>query len=299
VMLAPFVYVSLGQQLVTCVCQGLNRINLLAMQQIAPYAILLPLTAIEIFIFRSYSLPIAVANYLVVFTAIVASGIMRAGVSFTGSSERIRDIRRENKTTGFPLYVGGLFGVASAQVIALWVTQYTDSTEYGYYALGLAISSPLGVLVSAVGSVIFRASAEQHSLSRGVLWAVFTFAGLLGCVYWAGTVIFLVPLFGAKYAPALPISHLLGVGALMIGCGDIFQRFLGAKGRGALLGTAAVCTGVVGVSSAAFLLRPYGVYGAAFSSILAGTTYLFAMVFLYLNRPRGLRNKVDSSVSIL
>ncbi len=41
------------------------------------------------------------------------------------------------------LYRRHLSGVASAQLISLWVTQFVDPTHYGQYALALAVSNPL------------------------------------------------------------------------------------------------------------------------------------------------------------
>jgi hypothetical protein len=76
----------------------------------------------------------------------------------------------------------------------------------------------------------------------------------------------------------------------MIGWGDIFQRFLGAHGRGKALGSAAVLTGSVGIASAAFLVPRWNEYGAIASSILAAATYLGSMLTLYVRHTTARRH---------
>ncbi len=63
---APFLYVTLGQYMIGSICQGLNRISLLSFQQVLPYILLLPITAIQMFVFEKYSLYAAVIVYVAV-----------------------------------------------------------------------------------------------------------------------------------------------------------------------------------------------------------------------------------------
>jgi O-antigen/teichoic acid export membrane protein len=288
----PFLYVTLGQQMLTNICQGLNRIPLLAAQQVVPYAILLPVTVVQVFLLHSYSLGAAVAGYVAVFSGVIVLGVVRAGVSFDGLRAWTRAIRNENRATGMPIYVGGIFGVASAQLIALWVTQFTTPEQYGHFALALAVSTPLGVMVSSIGTVIFRSSASEASLSRRVLAYSFGFGALLLLAFLVVIQTLLTRVFGSQYGPSVPLAQVMGIGSLMIGWGDIFQRFLGAKGRGTSLGRVAVCTGLIGVTSAAFLLPSRGAAGAALSSVFAAVTYLGLMLVLY-SRRRGARGTLN------
>jgi O-antigen/teichoic acid export membrane protein len=89
-------------------------------------------------------------------------------------------------------------------------------------------------------------------------------------------------MFGAKFAPAVPLAQWLSLGAIAIGCGDVLQRYLGANGLGRALGVASVLTGVVGSATAALLLPRLQVTGAVASSILGSLTYFLALAALYL-----------------
>ncbi len=166
IWVAPFLYVTIGQAMIGSICQGLNRISVLSAQQVMPYVLLLPITAAQVYLWRKYSLQAAVIGYIAVFSAVITVGFYRIGVAFTRWRSWLRAVVGENRRTGFPMYIGGLFGVASAQVIAMWVADFVDPVRYGQYALALSASSPLSVLVSSVGSVIFRSSSRSDRSSR-------------------------------------------------------------------------------------------------------------------------------------
>jgi O-antigen/teichoic acid export membrane protein len=282
IWVAPFLYVSLGQYMIGSICQGLNRISVLSFQQVLPYILLLPITAVQISVFHKYSLQAAIIGYIAVFSAVITFGFFRLGVAFTHSRSWLRVISAENRRTGFPIYIGGIFGVASAHLVALWVAEFAEVSRYGQYALALAVSSPLAVSVSSIGTVIFRSSSSSKSLSKKILCYSFGFGGLLGVVYFIATENLLVRAFGSQYTRSVRMAQVLGVGSLMIGWGDIFQRFLGAQGQGKKMCIAAVSTGIVGIVSAAILLPKWDAYGAIVSSVLAATTYFGLNLALYI-----------------
>jgi len=280
IWVAPFLYVTLGQTMIGSICQGLNRIPLLSYQQVLPYLLLLPITAAQVYLWHNYSLQAAIVAYVAVYSAVITFGFYRLGTVFTGWRSRLHAVVGENRYTGFPMYIGGLFGVASAQVIAMWVAEFVDPSRYGQYALALAVSSPLSVLISSVGSVVFRSSSRSNSLPAKTLGFSFGFGGMLGLAYFVATESLLVRLFGSAYGPTVRMAQLMGIGGLLIGWGDIFNRFLGARGQGRGLGLVAVSTGTVGIVSAAILLPRWNAYGAIAASVLAAGAY-FAMMFAF------------------
>jgi O-antigen/teichoic acid export membrane protein len=282
IYVAPFFYVTLGQYMITSICQGLNRISLLSSQQILPYLLILPATAVQLFLFRKYSYQAALITYLAAFTIVIAVGFRGLGFKFSQGRKWFGLMTTENRRTGFPIYIGGLFGVASAQIVAMWVAEFVSLTRYGQYALALAVSAPVSVLVSSVGTVTFRSGLSSKSLSAKVLSASLGFSVLLAAAFFAATEILLVRAFGDQYGPSVQMAQVMGFGGLMIGWGDIFQRFLGAHGQGKVLGSAAVLTGSIGILSAAFLVPRWNAYGAIASSILAAATYFGSMLLLYL-----------------
>jgi O-antigen/teichoic acid export membrane protein len=282
IWVAPALCVTLGQYMLGSVCQGLNRISVLSFQQVLPYVILVPATAIQLFLFHEYSLSAAIIGYVAAFFLVVVLGFFQLGVAFRQWQFWLRAMLSENRGTGFPIYVGGVFGVASAQLIAMWVADFADPVQYGQYALALAVSAPLGVLVSSVGTVIFRSSSRSAALSKKLLTSSFGLGGVLGLMFFVATEYLLVWAFGNEYSPAVQMAQLLGVASLMIGWGDIFQRFLGAHGLGKGLGMAATCAGLVGMITAAMLLHRWATYGAVVASLMAAVAYLGSMIGMYI-----------------
>jgi O-antigen/teichoic acid export membrane protein len=279
---SPALFITLGQLMVSSACQGMGRIGALATQQVLPYLILLPATALQIFVLDQYSTSAALGGYVLTFTLVLALGFQRLGLGFDGMPAAWRAMRRELALTGFPIYVGGVFGVASAQFVSIWTASFVPDDEYGQYALALAVAAPLGVLLSSIGTVIFRRSTKWRRLPGAVIAMTVSLAAVLLVAFLISTEWFLVPMFGAKFAPAVPLAQWLSLGAIAIGCGDVLQRYLGANGLGRALGVASVLTGVVGSGTAALLLPRLQVTGAVASSILSSLTYFFALTALYM-----------------
>lgn len=288
--MSPALLVTLGQLMVSSACQGLGRIPLLASQQVLPYVILLPVTALQLFAWRHYSLTAALVGYVATFLVVILIGFHRLGVSFRGLRTAWSALRRENRRTGFPIYVGGVFGVASTQFIAMWVAAFVAPDDYGQYALAVAVSAPLGVLLSSIGTVIFRSSARLSRLPGDLIVLTAGTCLALGLAYWVATQWFLTVVFGDKYGPAVWMAQLLGIASLLVGLGDILQRFLGAHGLGRRLGAASVATGLVGMGTAALLLPRMTTLGAIVAAICAAATYVTLLAIVYVRYTRVVRD---------
>lgn len=280
--MVPFTYITLGQYMIRNICQGLNRIKLLAAHQVLPYVILLPVTALQIYVLNRFSLGAAIGGYVAVFSVMILAGFAQLGIRFSNLRPRLATIFAENRRTGLPIYVGGVFGVASAHGITLAVAEFVDPVRYGQYALAVGVATPLSILVSSVGTVIFRSSVGRVALSRSTLWASLLLGLALMLCFVVGAELFLVAAFGAEYAPSVRMAEALGVSALLVGWGDILQRFLGANGYGRALALSAVAAGTVGTISAVLILPTCAVYGAIACSVLVSGVYFAAMVMLYL-----------------
>jgi O-antigen/teichoic acid export membrane protein len=89
-------------------------------------------------------------------------------------------------------------------------------------------------------------------------------------------------LFTSRFSEAGQLARFLAFGAVAHGLGDLFNRFLGAHGRGRNLRNAAFLEGVVNVSGYLVLVGLIGTWGAAITAVLAGVGYLTCMVYYYV-----------------
>jgi len=68
----------------------------------------------------------------------------------------------------------------------------------------------------------------------------------------------------------------------MQGLGDYFNRFLGAHGRGKELRNGAIAAGIMNVAGYIFLVKYFGIVGAASTKLFTGIIYCSMMIFYYV-----------------
>jgi O-antigen/teichoic acid export membrane protein len=289
-VVAPlFLYITVLEYVISNLCTGANNIRLLSSQLAMPVSLVLIFTAVQVYILKSYGLWQALAAFAISHTVIIAVGIRRLRPSMKALRAHIAAVVHENRTTGLPVYFGQLLGVVSVQLISLMIPAFVGMKNYAQYALAYSISAPLALVASTLGTVIFRSSADAGRLPRKVVLYSFGGCAALAAVYVLLIRILIFWLFGERYLPAAPMAQVMGVGALMVGLGDILNRYLGANGRGRMLLTGAAVTGIVAVASAAALLPSFGAMGASISRGVANAAYLASMIALYKLRNAKIR----------
>jgi O-antigen/teichoic acid export membrane protein len=281
VAVTPLLVVTIGQNVLTNICQGLGRIDFIGMLQVSPFLILLPATVLQIYCFESFTLTAAIVGYALAFSTVLLALFGALGVGAKCDINIWRDILSEVKKTGAPIYIGALFGVATVQFVAMWAAEFMDSATYGKYSLALAVSSPLGVMISSIGTVIFRTSATRLKLSNELLTGTFAVTLVLAISYLFITQYGLTIIFGEKYRDAVVIAQVLGIGSLMFGVGDVFHRFLGANGFGKSLGLISIASGLTCIVLAATLMPSWPVGGALWSLVASGIVYLGLLIVFY------------------
>ena len=112
------------------------------------------------------------------------------------------------------LWVSTLLSVVLAQVDLLLVNRYTDAQSAGYYALALNLSLKVDILNQTLQVVLLPTVAALTTLAqmRGYLRDSFRRTlGLAGLLVIAGVVArpFILLVYGADYAPAVPLFYLL------------------------------------------------------------------------------------------
>jgi O-antigen/teichoic acid export membrane protein len=281
-VIAPlFLYISVLEYVISNLCTGTNNIRLLSSQLALPVALLLLFTLAQIYILKSYGLAQALVAFALAHTIVIAVGIRRIRPSLKDLRANMAAVLKENRTTGLPIYFGQLVGVVSVQLISLMIPAFVGMENYAQYALAYSISAPLALVASTLGTVLFRASADSGRLPRRVIYYSFGGCAAVAAAYVLLIRILILWLFGDRYLPAVPMAQAMGVGALMVGLGDMLNRYLGANGKGRLLLIGAAFTGAAAVASAAALLPAWGAMGASVSRAIANAAYLAAMVMLY------------------
>lgn len=203
----------------------------------------------------------------------------------------VKELFKENKFNGRPIYFGSLAGVATTHIAGLSISYFMNNTQVGFFMLALTICSPLLVIPSVMGTVFFKQFATIRSIPNKVFYfsilstlaALVVFYGLIEKV--------VVTFYTEEYLPVADISKYLIIGFIFHGLGDLINRFLGAKGQGRLLRNAAYMVGIVNVLGYTILIKIFNINGAIITKILASGLYLAVMYIYYLNFVKSNRTK--------
>jgi glycosyltransferase involved in cell wall biosynthesis len=262
------------------ILQGSNQIYMLSLLTAIPT--LLYLFAIIILsrlhlISANIVLLTSQSSYLVVIFFVV----MWLRPSFKSTGHWWKAIREQNKTYGMPVYRGSLANVASSYLGRLAISYWADNTAIGFYSLANSLTDPLKLIPNAVATSSFRSFANQKSVSKRVFIATlgFSILTLLAALLFFGEPLSWV--YTKGFAPVGSMARALSVGAIMVGFGDFFNRFLGAHGKGNVLQNVAYIVGGVEVAGLLLFVPLWGAWGAIITSVLAGATYFLFMYGYY------------------
>ena len=188
---------------------------------------------------------------------------------------------KENRSFGWPIYIGSLAGVASSYVNRIALAFWADNVSVGFLSLALSLVEPLKLIPNAVATSSYRGFAQQSRIGAKT-WIVTIGVSLLtmaGALWgYGGPVRFL---YGSSFGAVSSMSRVAAFGAVAHGFGDFFNRFLGAHGRGRDLRNGAFIVG--GINALGFLVAVplWGTWGALGVTCAAGFGYLAFMAVCY------------------
>ncbi|WP_460218935.1 lipopolysaccharide biosynthesis protein [Psychroserpens sp. MEBiC05023] len=274
------IFAILGSIAMREILKGLNKIYTLSILNAIPALLYLIIAYV-------YNLdnPLYLEDILLLFYGLqllfIIVIIFKLKPDFKIKKNHIKDVVHENNTNGKPIYFGSLAGVATAHIVGFSLSYYIDNTQVGFFTLAMTVCSPLIMVPSVLGTVLFKKFANFDYIPKKVIFfSILATAFALMIFYVFIERVFLL-FYSEDFSPAIDISKILILGFLLHGFGDLINRFLGAKGKGKLLRNSAFIVGIVNVLGYTILVKYYGVTGAIITKILASGTYLFMMYYYY------------------
>lgn len=190
-------------------------------------------------------------------------------------------IRKELITYGWPVYVGSLISVATSQATRMMIPMWVDMRALGYFSLALQFAEPLKMIPSVIATSSFREFSSANHISKKILFRT-NIISLLGFI---GLFLFIsYPidwLLGNEFAIVANMTRLAAIGAVLHGYGDLYNRFLGAHGKGRIIRNMTYAVGFVNVLSFILLTPYFKEWGAIFSTVLGSITYMGIMWLFY------------------
>lgn len=213
---------------------------------------------------------------------VLLGSIIYTNPSFRQMKEIFHLLIKENKRYGLHVYVGSLFAVSFGYLAGISLGAFGENnTQVGFYMLASTIATPLAILPAITGTSYFKQFASQSRISRKLL--VYT-----GCISVISLLVFIVAvnpvvifLYDHSYMDVAWIAMFLAVAATIHGWGDMFNRFLGAHGKGKELRNGAIACGLILFVGNIVLVYFLGIAGAIATRILSSLAYMIAMVWYY------------------
>ena len=208
--------------------------------------------------------------------------ILKNSPNFSCLKDTFKKLNKENKQYGLQVYYGSLAAVSVQYIAGISLGVFgSDNVEVGFYTLALTVTSPLMMLPNVIGTTYFKQFAHQNNISRKVLWGTY----LMSIISLIGFVILIYPvvdlLYNKSYANVALYASVMAIGFTLHGLGDVYNRFLGAHGKGIYLRNGAFISGTISILGYTIGIYYGGITIAIVTRIISSIVYFFIMMFYY------------------
>ena len=294
IVMSPFAIVLPLQSALLLACQSTNQVYRLALLNTLPSV----LYFLSVLGFPKAWISTGTILFLqqITILVVVLGLVLMARPRFTAIRKWGREIQKQHRGYGWPIYVGMLAGVATGYLNRLAISYWVDNQAMGFYSLAVTLTDPLKMIPNAVGTSSFKEFANQRRISVKVTLA--TLAAVL-LAFVAAFVFLGEPLswlYTKAFAAVSPMARVAAVGAVLYGFGDFYNRFIGAHGKGAVLRNTAVMVGAVNVLGFFIFVPLWGVWGAIAANVAVGFVYPGIMYWSYRKYTKSLELAVSQPV---
>ena len=274
--------VILGHLALAQILKGLHKIYTISFISIVP-----PLSYLLFIYIINEFIPVNIGWVLLTYYGILMISftviIIWLKPDFGFTKPLVKELLHENKFNGRPIYYGSLAGVATTNIAGLSLSYFMDNTQVGFFTLALTICSPMLVIPSVLGTIYFKQFATIEKIPKKVFYFSILGTLLALVIFYSLIEPVIVTFYTKEYLPVVDISKYLIIGFIFHGVGDIFNRFLGAKGKGRLLRNAAYLVGIINIVGYTLFIKFFNVNGAILTRILASGLYFMLMTRYYRN----------------
>lgn len=267
---------------VNTTAQGDNHITRISLARLAPSL----LYCIVAFLIYHYfgATPVKMLllyNGLAIVTLFII--IVSTKPSFKDLKESYRQLREENSTYGFNVYLGGLVAVSTQYVAGITLGAYCENNaNVGFYTLALSLSVPMSMLPGIIGTTQFKKFSRVGKIDSKVIKAsvgITILTLLLFLIFIKYIVGFL---YNESYSSVSTYASYLAFGTCFHGFGDMFNRFLGSHGRGKEIRNSAFACGIISIVGYVVLVYFFSINGAVVTRITGSFVYFLCMIIYYL-----------------
>lgn len=272
---------SLLLNYVNTTSQGDNSIYSIAAARIMPQLLYLA-TAFIVYKYSGASREKMLLLQNGVYSLVLLFIILYNNPSFKNIRNSFAQLQEENKKYGFQVYCGSLMNVSVQYIAGITLGLFSDNnTNVGFYLLALTLTTPLAMLPNVIGTTYFKEFAHQSKINRKIQFNTI----IMSIVSLIGFVIIIYPIVDFLYSPSYKTVALyasfLALASTFQGLGDVYNRFLGAHGKGKYLRNAALFSGIVSIVGYTVIAYFFDIKGAIFTRISGSFIYFALMLYYY------------------
>jgi O-antigen/teichoic acid export membrane protein len=185
---------------------------------------------------------------------------------------------------GLPSVTSGVPRMLNLRLDQMLMAALLPAHTLGLYVVAVTWSNAVSPLPSALANVLFpRTAAQTRPEDRHRVFAKGIRFAVLSTVSVAAAVLVVTPwmiptLFGAAFADAIPAAFVLVVAAAIASVNMVIEEGLRGLGRPVMVLWAELAGLAVTAVALLFLLRPFGIMGAALASVVGYTAVLITLV---------------------
>src|SRR5690606_30615667 len=150
-------------------------------------------------------------------------------VSFNNIKIRLNARWNYNKSYGFNVYIGALFGIGFAHLTEILISYFgINNSGVGLYSLALTFTLPLSLIPNTIATTHYKDFSEANSVPRKLflITAGLSFTALLGIWLLVGP--FVRIFYGHEFKNVIILNFIMSFGVVAHGFADFFNRYLGA-----------------------------------------------------------------------
>ena len=282
--LLPFSWVYILVKYIEVLFQADNKIELLSKARLYPKFLFLVLLLIFFWLIKFDNNKLLLSFYVLFLSqiSIFFLLILKLNVSFKNFKLRFIEIWNYNKSFGFHIYIGSIFGVAFAQLSIILISYFgIDNSGVGFYSLALTIAAPLSLIPNTIATVYYKDFSSSKNISPKAFYFTLVVTIFTLFLSWLLIKPFITYFYGFEFESVINLFYVVSVGAVFHGIADFYNRFLGAHGQGKLLRNSSIIVGTSLLVSNIILIPLLKEEGAAITKFISGLIYFFIIRLYY------------------
>jgi O-antigen/teichoic acid export membrane protein len=179
------------------------------------------------------------------------------------------------------MWVGSVAGIVLMRLDQVMITPLAGVDQLGIYVVAVTVSSVALLLNAAVRDVVFVFESGEPSTTRvGRAARMSTLVtALVGAGLAAASPLMIPTLFGAEFAPAVPVVAVLLLAIILGNPGSVAGAALSARGHPGLRSLALAIAMVIYVVAMFLLVPRYGGLGAALAMLVGDTLPAYLAIY--------------------